>query len=451
MSDKDVPPIERRRKSGNFFTSLPFLFALGALLFSISFLVSSLPVGSGKLTGNGIQKVYFTGDIDLAHAEIIDRFNQIHAGSIEVIPIHLPFTKFNTNQRKELIARNLRSHSSRIDVFSVDLIWVPRFVKWAEPLAPYFSHAYLDRIMPAALQTCYVDGMLYAMPLFIDIGGMYYRHDLIRALPDGQAIEERIRQSISWTELLDIGRKYFSDRPVYMLQGEAYEGIVVNFNEFYGRPLQDPVSGDMVNFTDPQLISRVDFMRDLIHKHRVTPFESTQFTEDECIRYALQFDVPFVRGWPSLNNERERRFDLEQFRKFSVAPLPHFEGEEPSPLYGGWNMMLSKHSPVKEAAISFMKFAASMEGQLVFYESEGLLPIQHSLYTQGPDSSKTERLEFMQNLMDDGLHRPALAGYTRISDILSAQLHRVLTGELSSELAMLEAQAEIELLMNGGE
>jgi hypothetical protein len=42
-------------------------------------------------------------------------------------------------ERKQLLTRALRSKSTCLDIFAVDLGRVPRFVKWAEPLAKYFS------------------------------------------------------------------------------------------------------------------------------------------------------------------------------------------------------------------------------------------------------------------------------------------------------------------------
>src|SRR5512140_3173445 len=75
-------------------------------------------------------RVYFADNISKAHRVIIAEFNKRHAGSIEVVPVDLPFDKFSTNERKELLARSLRSKSDKIDIFAVDLIWVPRFARW---------------------------------------------------------------------------------------------------------------------------------------------------------------------------------------------------------------------------------------------------------------------------------------------------------------------------------
>ena len=444
MNDKKLQknqPKKLRLKSLS--TSLPFLFSIGALIFLISFLISSFPLGTNPLNTDGIERVYFADNIGVGHAEIIRQFNELHKGEVEVVAIDLPFSKFNTNQRKELIARNLRSRSSRIDVFSVDLIWVPRFTKWAEPLAPYFAPQFLNKLVPQPLQTCYVDDSLYAVPLYTDIGALYYRKDMILALPDGEAIVDRINQSITWEEMLELRESYFPGKPTFIPQAVAYEGLICNFNEIIGQTLEDEVSGKLINLTDSLIIERTHFMREMIVTN-FAPIEALSMTEDDCIRFALAHDIPFVRGWPTMNNENYQRFDPVLFEKLEIAPLPHFEGGESTPVFGGWNMMLSKHSPVKRAAIEFMKFACSMEGQQIFYESEGLLPIQREFYSRPESGPRQQRLQLIQKMMQKGLHRPTLDQYTLISDILSTKLHQILSGEIEVEAGLTMAQAEID-------
>ena len=430
-------------------TSFPVLFTISVLVISVSFFFSLYPIGRSPIVEDTIQRVYYADNIADGHSELIRRFNQLHEGEIEVIGIDLPFTKFNTNQRKELIARNLRSRGSRIDVFSVDLVWVPRFTKWAEPIGSYFPLKFLGGLVPEALETCYVNGQLYAIPFYVDIGALFYREDMILALPDGEALNERIQQSISWDELLEITETHFENGPTYLLQGKAYEGLICNFNEILGKSLLDPNTGELTDLTDSIIVERVRFMRDLVQRG-VTPSEALNMTEDQCLHYALKYDIPFVRGWPTMDNEGEIQYDPEKFEKLALAPLPHFGDEQATPVFGGWNMMLSKHSPVKEAAILFMQFVSSYEGQRIFYEAEGLLPIQKKIYETETDSLRLKRLNFAASMIRQGIHRPALPEYTLISDILSLHLHEVLKGNVSPEEGLRQAKNEIESLGGGG-
>ena len=117
-----------------------YLFILSVVvivsLILVIFYFNALPIISSEAS-QPVQ-VYFADHISLAHELVIQKFNEKYKGLIEVIPVNLPFNKFSTNERKELLARSLRSKSDRLDLYSVDQIWVPRFAKWSEPLDEYF-------------------------------------------------------------------------------------------------------------------------------------------------------------------------------------------------------------------------------------------------------------------------------------------------------------------------
>jgi len=97
-----------------------------------------------------VKKIYFAENITQTHLQLINEFNKINKGKIEVIPINLPYEKFSTNKRKELITKNLRNRTSRIDIYAIDVVWGERFIKWAEPLNNYFSDSEINLILDQA-------------------------------------------------------------------------------------------------------------------------------------------------------------------------------------------------------------------------------------------------------------------------------------------------------------
>lgn len=109
---------------------LSFAFIIVGILTILGYLFTKKTAPATNIPA----RIYFADNISIAHEALIKRFNETYRGEIEVIPVNLPFSKFSTNERKELLARSLRSKSDLIDVFAVDLIWVPRFAKWCEPL-----------------------------------------------------------------------------------------------------------------------------------------------------------------------------------------------------------------------------------------------------------------------------------------------------------------------------
>ncbi len=133
-----------------------------------------------KSEGKKVKEIYFADRITAAHRILINEYNKMHEGEVKVIPVDFPNTDFSTNDRKEVVARSLRGHGDGIDLFAVDVIWVQRFAKWCEPLDKYFSAKERNNILNPALESCYYDSELVAVPLDMVQGIMYYRKDLIK-------------------------------------------------------------------------------------------------------------------------------------------------------------------------------------------------------------------------------------------------------------------------------
>lgn len=129
-----------------------------------------------------IKEIYLAEHISSAYKRVIDNFNELNANKYVVKTVNLSFEKFSTNERKELFARFLRSESDKIDVFSIDQVWIPRFAKWAEPLESVIPYKVREELVSYALESCTYGDHLVAVPLFIDIAILYYREDLVKIL-----------------------------------------------------------------------------------------------------------------------------------------------------------------------------------------------------------------------------------------------------------------------------
>ena len=153
-----------------------------------------------NLREDTIVEIYYADNISPGHQQLIDSFNEINKNRIKVTPIDLPFSKFSTNERKELFTRSLRSKSKKLDVFAVDLVWVHRFAKWSEPLDDYLSDSEISQFQEFALQSCYYNNTLAALPMFSDISIMLYRDDLLKEHQDYEAVIEKLVGVIALAE-----------------------------------------------------------------------------------------------------------------------------------------------------------------------------------------------------------------------------------------------------------
>ncbi len=389
-------------------------------------------------------QVYFADNISYSHKLVIEEFNQLYRGKIEVIAVNLPFEKFSTNERKELLARSLRSKSD-IDIFAVDLIWVPRFTRWSEPLDKYFSQAEKERLLSYAIESCIYEQSLVAMPMYIDVGLMYYRKDIIRRLPNAEEIEQRLQSSITWDEMLELRKKLkYENKPFYIFQAKDYEGLVCNYFEVAVSRRPDFFKNNLIPLTSTAAEEALSTLVGFV-KTNVSPKAVLDFEENLSYTYMLDHDGVFVRGWPNFVEKFKRFYpDTAKLSNIGRAPLPHFDGENPTSVLGGWNLMVSKSSTKKEAAVEFIRFLQSDHIQRLFFERDGYMPVINSVYQDSMFLVSHPELTFYKKIMQNGFHRPALVEYTKTSNILSHFIHLAIKQDLTVKDALQKANDMIQ-------
>jgi len=414
-----------------------YLFTLFIFAIIVVLIINLISLNKSRFEKKQVTKLYFADNISEAHLKIIHNFNEKYKGQIEVVPIDLPFTKFTTNERKELIARSLRSRNSRIDIFAVDLIWVPRFAKWAEPLAKYFMQTDLNKIIPQALSTCYYKNVLLGIPLYIDLGVLYYREDLILKTAHSEDLLEKLDGSVYWEDLIEYGKDIYKKRPLYIYQGDNYEGLICNYLEILGGMGGSIYQNEKLTFNTVLGQRSAQFMLDLINKYKFSPPEVSTFIERDSYVYALNNDALFFRGWSSYLRDIDiQEQDSLKVQRLRLTYLPHFKGNKPVTVFGGWNLMISKYSDKKPEAFEFLRYIQSEEVQKIMFETSGYLPILKSVYSDPEVIEKYPYIIQLKEMMKYGIHRPALVNYTKISDILSFYLNKILKQEISVEEAL---------------
>lgn len=417
-----------------------FLIVGGAAFLILNFIPSRM----FTLQKDEITKLYYADNISYAHQEIIRQFNQRYQGKIEVVPVNLPFSRFTTNERKELLARSLRSQNSRIDIFAVDVIWVPRFARWAASLNQYFSPSEMQSLLPEALITSNYNDSLVSIPLYIDVGLMYYRKDIIRGFPHGREIEKQIRDGVSWDQFIRWRNEYEPGHEFYVFQGDQYEGIVCQFIELYHSSGGKLVKDHALSLKTKPAIKSLNFLVALLYKDNIVPADVVNMRESGSYNYAIVNNVPFFRGWPGIQqNAAEYGEDSVKVRQLGIAPLPHFQGYSSTGVYGGWNLMVSKHSSKKDAAAKFIKFALSRESQEILIKLGNYYPVNSTFYQDSTYLRQYPELAYYRQLLRKGTARPWMENYTEISEILSFYLNKALKREFTPEEALRKAEQTI--------
>lgn len=422
-----------------------YIIITSILVVAIVLVFYAFPPYGSSGSSDKVVRITFADNISDALQKVIDLFNEEHRGEIEVIPINLPFSKFSTNERKELLARYFRSKSDRIDVFSVDQIWVPRFAKWCLPLENYIPSEQTEVLTKYATHTCHYNNVLAAVPFYLDIAVMYYRKDLIGALPNGEYWSDQLAHSISWQDLFKLrGEMRTGNRPFFVFQAAPYEGLSCIYTELLANMNGRIASHDSMRLETPEAEEALQLLVDMVHKYRISPEKVVDFNEDESYLFFLENSGVFLRGWPGfIRNETLQKKFPGEFSDCVVAPLPHLRGSTPAYVFGGWNLMISRFSTKIPEATQFVRFLLGKKSQEMMYEYGGVLPANDSVYSDSSFVVKHPELKFYEGLFKYGVYRPFSENYTKVSDILSYYLNLAISGKLSSKEALRDATARI--------
>lgn len=415
-----------------------------AILVGIFLLIFSFSLLNFGLTNEGeVVKIYYVDNISATHQKIIDNFNLTNNGQIEVIPIDIPFYKFSTNERKELLIRALRSKSEQVDIFAADIIWVSRFAKWSENLDKYFTASEKDRLTKYAKLTGHVDNNFLASPLYLDVSVMFYREDLLTNFKNSAKIKENLSQSITWSEFISLSSQFKNKRNFYSFPADAFEGLICSFTEL----LLTQDAGYFkyeIDFTNPYAEKSLQLLVDLVNKYKISPKNVINYREKDAYDNFIENNGLFVRGWQSFENDTKnlnKNSEKEEF--IAITQLPHFDGADVGATIGGWNIMLAQNSQHKEEAIKFIKYTLTEEAQKILFSEGAYLPVINSLYEDSTFIKNNPTISYAKTILNKGKLRPKLEDYTQISNILSIYIRQAINNEISVTTALKTAETEI--------
>ncbi|MCX7984833.1 MAG: extracellular solute-binding protein [Bacteroidetes bacterium] len=391
-------------------------------------------------------EIYFADRMTEGHRILIERFNTLNEGKLKVVPVDFPFSEFSTDARKEVLARSLRGEDDAIDIFAVDIIGVHRFAKWSESLEAHFSQAEREQILPLALQTCIYNNELVAMPFDLVQAVLYYREDLLKTTAIGRKLLEKIQAGITWEEFMRYGTALRSPYPYYIFPASDYEGFVCSYIENLLSLKPNYFETHGFRFTTPEGKAALAYLVALVQQTRLSPPIVTTFTEQNSFQYFIKNNGLFIRGWTIYDKDFQAEpVDSEKQKYLRKAMLPYPAGGRPASLFGGWNLMISKTSKKKDAAIKFLKFLLSEESQEIMYTASGYYPVLKRFYTDSTYMLRYPEVEHMKKFMTYGVLRPVQENYTKYSKIMARYFSLAVAGKLSIDEAIRETQAAIDI------
>ena len=352
-----------------------------------------------------------------------------------------------SDQRRQALVISLEAKQPNPDLFLMDVVWVNQFIKsgWLLPLDKYAeadnfnTNVFFKNILDLVDRN---KGKLYALPVFMDVGLLYYRKDLLQ--------KYNYKPPETWNDLknisIDIQKRMRKTDPLfngYVWQGAQYEGLVCDYLEFVASNGGSLLNGDKVSIDSPQDVQALEFMRDLIHKYHISPENTfTEMKEEEVRRAFQNGGALFERNWTYAWNLHQSG-DSKVKDKTGMMMLPHFENGKSVSALGGWHIAISKYSDEKKEAWEFIKYVTSYKVQKEMVTKIGWNPGRSDIYEDSLLIKKIPHLGLLQKAFQNAVPRPLVPYYSIISNIIQRNVNNCLAGKITAKEASHAMQKEI--------
>ena len=339
----------------------------------------------------------------------------------------LEFSTSADEQRTQFVQRQ-EAKSGECDFFYADVIWTAEFAsqEWIFDMTPYVE-ARTDELIEATLETVTYEDKIWGMPQQTDAAFLYYRTDQVDEVPP------------TWQEVYEVAGQ--NDGIVY--QGAPYEGLTCDFLEIAyaagGEVLSE--DGKKAVIDSPENVAATKLMVDAV-RSGAAPKAVATYMEPESLT-AWQTGKPaMMRNWPYAYGLSQ---DTERLKgKFDVAPLPEFEGAGTAAILGGGNNVISVYSKNPGGALAVVDFLAQQEWQTQLTAEFSQASPLKGTYDQPEVQKAIPFSDDLRTALEQARPRPVSPVYPQISQAIYKNVNQAISGQMSPEDAMKQAQSDIE-------
>ncbi len=335
---------------------------------------------------------------------------------------------------------------SSVDVISIDVIWPAPMVAagWLAPLDQWFTSERRAEYLPGAIRANTIGGKIYGVPWYTDAGLLYYRKDLLD--------KHNARVPTTWDELISTAQRIVAaeNNPQlggFLFQGARIEALANFFFEVLWSNGGDIIdSGGKVVLDSGKGLEALNFMLDLVRRHRVTPPGVTTLPTDDTRAAFQDGRFVFLRNWTYAMGLFQGEGSRVQGR-VAIAPLPRGSAGSASTL-GGWQLAVSNFSRNKEAAYRFVEFMAGPLAQKSMATQLSTVPTWKATFEDSLVKQKAPYYPDMLKVALNARPRPQISDYPRLSSIVQTNLHAALTNQISAEEAITRMTRELRSLLS---
>ncbi len=344
----------------------------------------------------------------------------------------------------------LAAESAAVDVLQLDIVWTGVLAKHLLDLGD--AGRRLARQQVAAAQRAGdVQNRQVALPIYVDVGALFYRRDLVGAqyaAPPATWRELRLLSGAIRGDAARAGRTLDG----FVFQGRAYEGLVCNLMEWaasHGVP-------DFIGEAGPRLDT--PRLRQFLGEAatwigETVPRPALDWSEGETLAHFAAGEVAFMRHWASAAAALVATAP-EIAAVTEITLLPALQDDLLAGTLGGWMMAASAYSRQPEAATELVLHMGSVDEQRRRADEEGLIPAAAPLLSDPAIQALGPHLAAAPDLLEHAVLRPSAElgpAYIDFSREVAAAVHAILAGDAAADVGLPELQQRLDRWSGGGQ
>ena len=338
------------------------------------------------------------------------------------------------------------------DVYEADITEIGRLAEHMIDLRPYVG-ADIDAHIPALVDNYTIGGRLVGVPLYTDVGLLFYRSDLLEAY----GYERPPR---SWRELramataIQAGERARGNREFWGFAWPGAEGddLICFFLEvqasYGGGQTIEP--DRTVSVRNPRAAAALRDVRGWVGS--ISPPGVTAYGQDDARNLWLGGNAAFHRNWPHIWSVSQAEGSLIR-GKVGATALPSGGAGHYGTL-GGWQLSVSKHSAHPREAAELIRYFTSRREQVRRAVVLSGLPTILDLYDDREVLEANPFFGEVKEVLQRGtVRRPSgtgRPGYGPIAKAYGAAVHSVLTGRAEADEALAALETELTRLTGYG-
>lgn len=169
--------------------------------------------------------------------------------------------------------------------------------------------------------------------------------------------------------------------------------------------------------------------------------------KEEQVRTSFQSgNALFERNWPyawPLHQEEGSKVR----GAVGIAPLPHAPHAQSAATLGGWHIGISRFSDNKEHSWKLVNYITSAAVQKKCALTLGWNPGRRDVYDDPAILKKLPHFLELKKVFANAVPRPSVPYYSQVSEILQRFCNRALSGKITPENALEQAERETRKLI----